>query len=308
MTRMTTAELRGYHQICADNGLMLVIACDQRGSLRTLMSSDPAVQATITMDRLGDTKADVTTHLASAASAILLDPLAAVPAIVDAGILPRDIGLIIGLDDSGYGTSPEGYRLSKLVPGISARRVRDLGGTAGKIMVYLRSDVPAANVHNIDILKHCIADFAAENLLLVVEFLTYALPGESDADYRAKVADLAVGGSRICLELGAKLLKIPFPGSAEAARRITELCGEVPWAVLSAGVDHATFVGQVEICMQAGASGVIAGRSLWKDCVSLDRDATRQRLSGVAIPRLDDLKRILDAHTRPLASNREQTP
>ena len=305
MTRMTSAELRGLHQISAGNGLMLVIACDQRGSMRTLMSSDPAVQATISMERLGETKADVTTHLASSATAILLDPIAAVPGIVDLGILPRDIGLIIGLDDSGYGSTPEGYRLSKLVPGISARRVRDLGGTAGKIMVYLRSDFPAANAHNIDILKACIADFAAENLLLVVEFLTYALPGETEADYKAKTGALIEGGSRLCLDLGAKLLKIPFPGSAESARRITEMCGPVPWAVLSAGGDHATFVGQVEICMAAGAAGVIAGRSLWKDCVTLDRDETRRRLAERAIPRLNDLKRILDRYARPLACNRE---
>ncbi len=49
------------------------------------------------------------------------------------------------------------------------------------------------------------------------------------------------------------------------------MCGEVPWAVLSAGVDHETFVGQVETAMANGASGVIAGRALWKDCISLDR-------------------------------------
>ncbi len=300
MTRMTTAERRGYQQICDANGLMMVIACDQRGGMRTLLSSDPEVQKAIGTRILGDTKADITRYLAAHATAVLLDPACAVPGIVDDGTLPRDVGLIIGLDDSGYGTDPDGgYRLSKLVPGISARKVRELGGTGGKIMVYLRSDLPAANVANIEILKHCIADFAAEDLLLVVEFLTYQVDGEDPAVYKAKIPELVEGGSRICLDLGSKVLKIPYPGSAEACARITALAGDVPWAVLSAGVDHATFLGQIESAMTNGASGVIGGRALWKDCISLDRSVTRDRLTAVAVPRLREIQAILARFAPP---------
>jgi len=38
MTRMTTAELRGYQQICGDDGNIMVIACDQRGGIRKLVA------------------------------------------------------------------------------------------------------------------------------------------------------------------------------------------------------------------------------------------------------------------------------
>ena len=109
---------------------------------------------------LGDTKADITSYLASQASCVLVDPVCAVPQLVDDGVLDRDTALLIGLDASGWDVSPEGYRLSKLVDGIDARRVRELGGTGGKIMVYLRSDTPAANSHNIAILDRVVADFA----------------------------------------------------------------------------------------------------------------------------------------------------
>ena len=296
--RMTTAELRGYQQICNADGQMLVIAADQRGGMRQLLSADPAMQATIGTRILGETKADITRYLASAASAVLLDPACAVPMVVDEGVIARDTGLVIGLDDSGWDTDPAGWRLSKLVPGVDAARVRRLGGTAGKIMVYLRTDRPEANVHNIEILKRCIADFAAEDVLLVVEFLTYRLAGEDEAAYAAAVPDLVVEGSRLCLDLGAKLLKIPFPGTAEACRAIRDLCDGVPFAVLSAGVDHTTFLGQVETAMANGASGVIAGRSLWKDCISLDRAVTRERLTTVARPRLAAIAAVLARHVR----------
>jgi tagatose 1,6-diphosphate aldolase len=64
--------------------------------------------------------------------------------------------------------------------------------------------------------------------------------------------------------------------------------------VLSAGVDHETFLGQVKIAMQNGTSGVIAGRSLWKDCISLDRTVEQDRLARIATPRLKEIQTILD--------------
>lgn len=300
MTSMTTAELRGYQQICGNNGAIMVIACDQRGGIRKLLGSTPEEQKKITDTMLGDTKSDVVRYLAAAAPCVLLDPICAVPRVVEEASLARDVALLIGLDASGYDTDADGHYLSKLVPGVTARRVRELGGTGGKLMVYLRSDQLKGNEHNIGIIKSCIADFAAEDLLLVVEFLTYPMPGESDADYKAKFPGLIEGGSRICLDLGSKVLKIPYPGTAAACANVTAMAGKVPWSVLSAGVDHATFIGQVEIAMANGASGVIAGRSLWKDCVSLDRAQQKQLLLTRALPRLREIQAILARYPRRL--------
>lgn len=296
MTAMTTAERRGYQQICGADGAMMVIAADQRGGMRQALTADPEARAAISNAALGETKADITRWLASAAGCILVDPICAVPALVDDGVLDRQTALLIGLDASGWDTSPEGYRISRMVEGITARRVRELGGTGGKIMIYLRSDTPAANTENLATLDAVVADFAAEDLLLVVEFLTYRLEGESPEDYAARAADLIEGGSRLCLGHGAKLLKIPYPGSDAACAAITRLAGDVPWAVLSAGVDHATFLAQVETAMANGASGVIAGRSLWKDCISLDRAVTKERLTTIAVPRLRELQAVIARH------------
>ncbi len=296
MTRMTTAERRGYSQICGDDGAMMVIACDQRGGMRTLLAITPEEQAKISNATLGETKMDITAHLARAAGCVLVDPLCAVPVMVDEGAIHRSTGLLIGLDASGFDLTPEGYRISNMVEGISARKVREFGGTGAKIMIYLRSDTPAANTVNMQTLRDSIADFASEDLLLVVEFLTYALPGEAPEAYAAKIPELIEGGSKLCLDAGSKVLKIPYPGTPQACANITAMCGVVPWAVLSAGVDHATFLGQVEISMANGASGVIAGRSLWKDCISLDRSVTKQRLETVAVPRLREIQAVISKY------------
>ena len=248
---------------------------------------------------LGDTKVDVVRYLASHAPCVLLDPICAVPRVVQEGALPRDVALLIGIDASGQDLDANGHYLSRLVPGFTARRVRELGGTGVNLMVYLRSDYPGPLDRNLDIIRRCVADLAAEDLLLVVEFLTYRLPGESVEAYKAKTPALIEGGSQLCLQLGAKVLKIPYPGTPKACAAVTKLSGKVPSSVLSAGVDHAAFVGQ--IAMANGASGVIAGRSLWKDCVSLDRDRQRKLLQQKAVPRLRELLAILARFPQPLA-------
>ena len=291
---MTPAELRGYQQICDADGFLLVVAADQRGGMRKLLAKDAAAQAAIDSAALGRVKADITRYLANAAaSCILLDPVCAIPDVILNGSLGRSTGLLVGLDDSGWDLSPEGYRLSKLCPGVTARRVRQMGGTGAKLMVYLRPDVPGANDYNLTIVRDCIADFRREDLLLVVEILTYQLDGETDADYAAKFPSLIVECTSLALDCGSKVLKMPFPGTADACLEITKRCDTVPWAVLSAGVNHETFIQQVKIAMANGASGIIAGRSLWKDCISLDSATTAERLTQLAVPRLQALRAAL---------------
>ena len=293
MNKMTTAERRGYQMICDATGAMMVVACDQRGGMRTLLAATPEEQAQISNETLGKTKYDITRFLASQAGCVLVDPICAVPGIIDEGVVPRNTGLLIGLDASGWDTSPEGYRISKMVEGVTARKVRELGATGGKIMIYLRSDTPKANVENLQTLRDVIADFAREDLFLVVEFLTYQLENESKEEYQSKIPQLIEEGCQACIDCGSKVLKIPYPGTEQACAAVTDICGDVPWAVLSAGVDHATFLTQVDISLRNGASGVIAGRSLWKDCISLDRNISKEKLSSVAVSRLRDIQELL---------------
>ncbi|WP_437609517.1 tagatose-bisphosphate aldolase [Erwinia sp. V71] len=301
MNKMTTAERRGYQMICDATGSMMVVACDQRGGMRTLLASTPEEQAKISNEALGKTKYDITRYLAAEAGCVLVDPICAVPGIIDEGVVPRDTGLLVGLDASGWETSAQGYRISTMVEGITARKVRELGATGGKIMIYLRSDIPEANTANLATLRAVISDFAREDLFLVVEFLTYQLENESKEAYQQKIPQLIQQGCQACIDCGAKVLKIPYPGSEDACAGVTAICGDIPWAVLSAGVDHATFLQQVDISLRNGASGVIAGRSLWKDCISLDRNISREKLPSVAVSRLRDIQQLLVKYRKPRA-------
>jgi tagatose 1,6-diphosphate aldolase len=59
-------------------------------------------------------------------------------------------------------------------------------------------------------------------------------------------------------------------------------------------VDHATFLEQVRIAMANGASGAMAGRSLWKDSLSTSAATRVDNLTTRALPRLRELAAVVD--------------
>ena len=265
------------------------MAADQRTKLRAardgagLPSDDPT---------LLDVKLDIVRALAPHAPAMLLDPEIALPGAIDAGAFPARTGLIVSLERSGAIRTGDGLRRAELLPGVGAAGVRRLGGTAAKLLVRLRADREDAEGENGRVIRAAVADCAAHDLLLVVETLVYRLDDEDDAAFQAGRADLIRGAARLAEACGARHLKLEYPGDRAACAAITSALG-VPWALLSAGVDHDTFVAQLRDALAGGASGFIAGRSIWKECIVMDAESRRAFLDGAARRRLSELLALL---------------
>jgi tagatose 1,6-diphosphate aldolase len=183
--------------------------------------------------------------------------------------------------------------MSRIVAGVDARRIRALGGTVAKLNVYMRPDREGKDSHPARMIASVVEDCAREDILLVVEILTYALPEESADDYRALAPQLVVQAAALARECGAQVMKLQYPGSLEGCQAVTAALGGIPWAVLSAGVDHATFLEQLRIALAGGASGAIAGRSLWKDCLAADPVERARRLQELGVPRLRAIQAVL---------------
>jgi tagatose-1,6-bisphosphate aldolase/sugar (pentulose or hexulose) kinase len=293
MNPLTTRERRGMTAISTDASRMLIVAADQRNSMKATMTDAPGGPGAISDAELAAAKADLVRYLANNAPAILLDPEIALPAVVDDGTLARGTALVVGMDASGYETV-DGLRYTRFVPGVTARRVRELGGDVAKMLFYVRPDRQGADSVLAEQIRELVRECAAEEILLIVELLTYKLDGESDDEYRAAFPGLVAEGARLAVACGAKTLKLQYPGSAEACAAVTAAAGGVPWAVLSAGVDHATFLEQVRTAMANGASGAMAGRSLWKDSLSISATTRQDYLTTRALPRLRELAAVVD--------------
>jgi len=285
---------------------MLIVAADQRNGMKAVMTDAPDGAGSVTAEQLAAVKGDLVRFLGNQAPAILLDPEVALPQVVDDATLARDTALVVGMDASGFETV-DGLRYTRYVEGVTPRRVRELGGDVAKMLFYMRPDKQGTDSRVADEIRDLVKACEEEGLLLIVEVLTYALEDETEEDYRTVFPQLVADAARISVECGAKVLKLPYPGSAEASAAVTAAASGVPWAVLSAGVDHETFIRQVETAVSNGASGAMAGRSLWKDSLAVSPEVREDRLTTRALPRLRELADVVDGTTRAVAELVETT-
>jgi tagatose-1,6-bisphosphate aldolase len=299
-TRTQTGSLDA---ISADGGTFAIIAMDQRNTLRRMFT---AVGREGTDAELRTAKADVARALTPLASGLLSDPTYGVPAITEAGALAGSCGLLVAAEPPqrrSYAREPRTHR----DPAFNAQWVLDQGGDAVKFFVQLRADRPAPRAGEPDLVAETLAvcqevvdDGRATGVPVVIENLVYALPGQELAG-RAR-EDAIIEAARGLNDLDIDLLKLEYPGSPEGCRRLAGVLDR-PWAVLSAGVPFDEFSHVMRIAFdEGGASGFIAGRSVWREAVALDGSDRKQFLENVARPRLEELTAVAARYARPWQS------
>ena len=107
--------------------------------------------------------------------------------------------------------------------------------------------------------------------------------------------------------IGGDVLKAEFPYDQAVTERDRwrEACEELdaasalPWVLLSGGVDDATFEAQVAAACQAGASGVLVGRSVWAEAATMAPAARDGFLLTNGRERLRRLADLVDRAGRP---------
>jgi tagatose 1,6-diphosphate aldolase len=236
-------------------------------------------------------KRDVVDTVGRDASAVLLDPDVSVEHVVGTGALAPGVGLIVRIEADDYDVA-DGLRRTLLIDGLGAAGAMALRGDAAKVMVFVRADREGLDGHAAAVTRTAVADCAAHGIPCVIEAMTYRLGDESEAAFRARRGDLVREAAVLLEACGAELLKLEYPGSEAACAAVTDAIG-VPWAVLSAGVGHDEFRGQLAASVAGGACGFIAGRSLWKEAVGMDGAERRAFLDGVVRGRFAELVALL---------------
>jgi tagatose 1,6-diphosphate aldolase len=245
------------------------------------------------------------------ASGILLDPeLGAAQAVTD-GSLPSSAGLIVSVEASGY-TGPSTARVSRLLPDWGVLQAKRMGADAIKLLLYYHPD--AANASQQEQLLIEVAEACADvDLPLFLETLGYSVDESAPQLTGQARRDVVVRTARRLTALGGDILKCEFPydPSVSERDRWLEACQEldeasaIPWVILSAGVDDATFEAQTEVACQAGASGVLVGRSVWGDGVLLPAAERDAWLATEGVARMQRLVDIVEREGRPW---RERSP
>jgi tagatose 1,6-diphosphate aldolase/sulfofructosephosphate aldolase len=300
MPTITTHASKTLADIASTDGIFSIIAMDQRNTLRRMFT---AVGLEGTDEQLRESKIAVARSLTPLASGILFDPTFGVPAVTEARALASTCGLLVASEPAERGTwngEPRTHR----DPELDAQWVLDQGGDALKFFVQLRADRPTPQKGEPDlaedvlqVTRDVIADARTVGVPVVIENLVYQLPGE-DLSGQAR-EDAIIEAARALNELDIDLLKLEYPGSPEGTRRLAEILDH-PWAVLSAGVAFEQFADVLRIAFdEGGASGFIAGRSVWKESIALADVEREVFLAGTARPRLEKLVEIAADRATP---------
>jgi len=283
----------GMARIARSDNKLLVLAADQRASLRRMLVERrrPADDASL----LG-AKRDIVRVLSPAASGVLLDPEIGLPALADERAIDPAAGVLVSLER----TDPpwhDGLRRSELLAGMTAEHARQIGADVAKLLVYLRPDQEAATAHAATLLEEAVGACEAARLALVVEVLVYPLPGEDETAYERSLAALVRDAASVAVGAGAGMLKLQYPGSAAGCRLVGDSLG-VPWAMLSGGAPADVFCSQLTEALEAGACGCMAGRSVWSGSLGFDGPARVAYLADEGRRILDTLSSLLDAGGR----------
>ncbi|WP_088290740.1 DUF2090 domain-containing protein [Kineosporia sp. A_224] len=289
----------GLDAIADANGRFAVLAMDQRGTLRRMLTGagKPAED-----DDLKSFKVDVISALAPLSSGVLTDTEFGVSAVRAAGAMPEGVGLLIAAEPVEKEKYGEEYRNVR-DPLRTAAWVRENTGDAVKFLVYWQPDrvakdgEPDLAAETMDVVRAVVEDCRAEGVPSVIEPLVSFAPGHTPTD-EERFEAVILSAKRLAT-LKPDLLKLEWPGGADGCRRVTEALGDVPWALLSAGVGYEAFVERCITALDAGASGIIAGRAIWKEAVDLEGDERRAFLADVAVPRLQGLVDVLEKHGTP---------
>jgi len=304
MKTINIGKFRGLQQCSSERGTISVLALDHRNNLRNALRQQ--APESVTNAELTAFKVEVMEKLAQQATAVLLDPEVGVGQCVASAAVPGQVGILVAVEASGY-TGDASARQSGILPGWSVAKVRRMGASAAKLLVYYHPQ--AATAGEIEALVAKVAaDCAEQDLLLFVEPLSYSLDPTHKKLSPQERRQVVVETARRLTPLGVDVLKAEFPLDAQAepdekawAAACAELTGAstAPWVLLSAAVDYDTYLRQVTVACQNGASGVAVGRAVWKEATDLVGEARANFLAGVGRRRMERMTALCNALARP---------
>ncbi len=322
---MTPGKFWGMRRLAAADGTFRMLAVDQRPPIKQLVARNAAPGAR-KKDALAQIKATLLESLAPHASASLADPAHGLaPAL---HLVPPATGLIATLEDSVFSTV-RGGRKSAPIKGWSALQIRRAGADAVKALAWYHPAASAAvRKHQQDFVRRIGQQCARLDIPFVFELLLYPLENrvpdrngginliERAGNVAASVRDFAHE------DFGIDLFKLESPWPAKLlpdladGARATEACLQAfreldraanrPWVLLSAGTPRKAFERTLQYAYEAGASGFLAGRTIWWEAAQSwpDMELMRKKLAASSVPYMRRINRLTAARAMSWTSHR----
>lgn len=298
MSKLSIGKIRGLQQIANQNGIFTMCAMDHRGSLQKLICEEEGEDNCY--QELVDLKLELCSILAEHASAVLLDPIYGAAQCISHSAIAKNSGLLVSIEATGYEGGKE-HRLTRLLNNWNVGKIKRLGASAVKLLVYYRPDIEHLASQQRSTVKALAEECIKYDIPFLVETKSYPIGDEvnNQRQFAAKKEEIVIKTAREITSLPIDVLKIEFPADLAYQKdksELTRLCRQldtsspVPWVILSGGADFEVFRQEVEIACRAGASGFLAGRAIWQEVASIDN--ARERVKYLATVATDRLKRL----------------
>jgi tagatose 1,6-diphosphate aldolase len=304
--RVSEGKWRRLRSLADGEGRFKMMAVDQRGSLsNAIAKTTNRSPEQVSGEELAETKEVITRVLAPYATAVLTDPIYGYPRSFRS--IPQGIGLLLDHEETGYERSgPTGKeRKTNLIGGWSVDKAEHAGADAVKLLLYYHPDVSEeVRRHQQELVQRLGEECEQACMPFLLELVSYALEeGDTSTDeFARKKPDLVIRSAREFSDPKYKVdvLNLEFPANLKRTREfcggtfdgqerqavyqlsdVREFCRQLnegagmPWVILSAGVGIEEFLVQVELATEAGASGFLCGRAIWKDAVPFYPDFAR---------------------------------
>ncbi|MDH5689798.1 MAG: tagatose 1,6-diphosphate aldolase, partial [Candidatus Bathyarchaeota archaeon] len=318
---MTNGKFEGLTHIANSRSQFTMVATDQRGSLMRMIN--PENPESVTPEEMKKVKTALIKNLCGRnspgrASGVLIDPEYSYErSFVEACDIRADVGVLIGIESSGYGGKGEFGPQVQIFEGLdtedAVQKIKNRGASAVKMLVYYRPDSPTRD-HQESMVRAVGRACEKYEISFLLEPLSHSIEGEPHRKENPKKFSeikpwIVVETARELTkpEYSVDVLKAEFPLNLKYAGELgqdpSEACKEldeasqVPWVVLSAGVDYDEFKENLKYALENGASGFLCGRAIWKESVGIEDMAKFLLRTGVE--RLNELVDMVERDSTP---------
>ncbi len=279
MKAQNIGKLIHLKKLCTKNSHFQMLAVDQRPPIFNIISE--AKGRTPTYDEVVECKKLITSNLSHLATAILMDPHYSIPNLLQHN---NSKGLVITLEDHDFEETLHG-RYSSDIDNWSVEKIKKAGGDAVKVLAWYRPD---AEKKSIEYQQRYVQRIGEEcekySIPFLLELLVY--PFQDDANHTKEYIEQKKKNTQHIIDsvkefakekYKVDIFKLESPVDSSdlekdisketetAFKELASATNNTPWVVLSSGMGKKSFIKCLELAFKNGASGYLAGRTIWLD-------------------------------------------
>ena len=266
-------------KLCNDNNHLEMLAIDQRPPIFNIIKTK---KKNYVFNDVVNFKRHISQYLSEHASAILMDPVYSIPNLINTS---NCNGLIITLEDHAFVEKGRG-RYSKNINNWTVEKIKKIGGDAVKVLAWYRPDADKKCIqHQKKYIETLGKQCEKYDIPFLLELLVYPFKNEIgySKDYKEQqnknqnhVIDSVKEFSKAKYKVDIFKVESPVDSknlesgkftkeTHEAFAKLSKAMKNIPWVMLSSGMSKKSFFNCLKLAYKNGASGYLAGRTIWLD-------------------------------------------